>query len=104
MQRWTVNATSQWTRATTNQFDEMNQWIQATELDLNNHAFGMIKDSAITINDTLTNVVNQVQDLIQTVLGGTLLETPAKELTQCLLLTKIENIEQGLTWIVSLLL
>jgi hypothetical protein len=101
MQQWTENATFQWTRATTNQFDEMNHWIQATELDLNNHAFGIIRDSAITINDTLTNVVSQVQDLIQTVLGGTLLETPAKELTECLLLTKVENIEQGLTWIVS---
>lgn len=101
MQQWTTNATSQWAGVASSQFDEMNEWIQATELELNHHAFGIIRESAIAINDTLTNVVHQVQDLIQTVLGGTLLETPAKELTQCLLFTKIENIEQGVTWIVS---
>lgn len=98
-QQWSSAATSQWT--TTQQFDQINHWISETELDLNNHAFGIIKSTAITINDTLTNVVNQVQDLIQNVLGGTLLESPAKDLTKCLLFNKIESIEQGLTWVVK---
>lgn len=102
-QEWTMNATTEWTNTATNQFSSINEWLNETELDLNDHAFGIIKSSAITINDTLTNVVDQIHSLIQTVLGGTLLETPAKELTQCLLLTRIENIEQGLTWIVSLI-
>lgn len=98
---WTANATAEWTNAASRQFTSINGWLDQTELDLNNHAFGIIKESAMTINSTLSNVVDQIHTLIQTVLGGTLLETPAKELTQCLLLTKIENIEQGLTWIVS---
>ncbi|KAL9558755.1 hypothetical protein MBANPS3_000741 [Mucor bainieri] len=100
-QAWTANATAEWTNATSRQFASINGWLNETELDLNNHAFGIIKDSAMAVNDTLASVVEQIHTLIQTVLGGTLLETPARELTQCLLLTKIENIEQGLTWIVS---
>lgn len=100
-QAWTANATAEWTNSASHQFTSINGWLNETELDLNNHAFGIIKSSAITINDTLSTVVDQIHTLIQTVLGGTPLETPAKELTQCLLLTKIENIEQGLTWIVS---
>ncbi|EPB91990.1 hypothetical protein HMPREF1544_01052 [Mucor circinelloides 1006PhL] len=98
-QAWTANATAEWTNSASHQFTSINGWLNETELDLNNHAFGIIKSSAITINDTLSTVVDQIHTLIQTVLGGTPLETPAKELTQCLLLTKIENIEQGLTWI-----
>lgn len=100
-QAWTVDATAQWTNTASHQFTSINGWLNETELDLNNHAFSVIKSSAMAVNDTLSNVVDQIHTLIQTVLGGTLLETPAKELTQCLLLTKIENIEQGLTWIVS---
>lgn len=101
-QEWTTNATAEWTSTASNQFSSINEWLNKTELDLNDHAFGIIKSSAIAINDTLTNVVDQIHSLIQTVLGGTLFEAPAKELTQCLLLTRIENIEQGLTWIVSI--
>lgn len=100
-QTWSMDASSQWTQTAAAQYNNINFWINETELDLNNQAFGVIKSTAITINETLTNVVDQVRDLIVTVLGGTLLEAPAKDLIQCLLLTKIENIEQGLTWIVS---
>lgn len=100
-QRWSLEASSQWTQSAMVQYNHINYWINETEFDLNNQAFGVIKSTAITINETLTNVVDQVRDLIVTVLGGTLLESPAKDLTQCLLLTKIENIEQGLTWIID---
>lgn len=100
-EQWTLEATSQWIRSATKQYEDINLWINETELDLNNHAFGIIKSTAITINDTLTNVVDQVQDLIHTVLGGTLLESPAKDLMQCLFFNKMTSIEQGLTWIVS---
>ncbi|KAI9246641.1 hypothetical protein EDC94DRAFT_571055 [Helicostylum pulchrum] len=100
-QQWTLDASSQWTNYAMNEYQNINYWIAETELNLNQHAFGVIKNTAITINDTLGNVVDQVQNLIHTVLGGTLLEEPAKDLTHCLLLTKIENIEKGLTWIVN---
>lgn len=100
-EQWTLEATSQWIRSATKQYEDINLWINETELDLNNHAFGIIKSTAITINDTLTNVVDQVQDLIHTVLGGTLLESPAKDLMQCLFYNKVTSLEQGLTWIVS---
>lgn len=101
-QQWTQNATAEWTNAANQQFQVLNDWINQTEYDLNDHAFGIIKSTALTINTTLTSVVSQVQGLIHDILGGTILETPAQDLTQCLLLAKIENIEQGLTWIVSL--
>ncbi|KAG2197650.1 hypothetical protein INT47_002357 [Mucor saturninus] len=100
-QTWSMDASSQWTHTAALQYNNINYWINETEFDLNNQAFGVIKSTAITINETLTNVVDQVRELVVTVLGGTLLEAPAKDLIQCLLLTKIENIEQGLTWIVS---
>lgn len=102
VQTWSMDASSQWTQSAALQYNNINYWINETEFDLNHQAFGVIQSTAITINDTLTNVVDQVKELIVTVLGGTLLETPATDLIQCLLLTRIENIEQGLTWIVSI--
>ncbi|KAI9480361.1 MAG: hypothetical protein EXX96DRAFT_521367 [Benjaminiella poitrasii] len=98
---WAMNATSVWTAAATHQIEDINEWIGHTESNLNNHVFGVVQSSAVALNTTLAGVVDQVQNLIHTVLGGTLLEKPAKDLSHCLLLNKIENIEQGLTWIAS---
>ncbi|KAI7897656.1 uncharacterized protein BX663DRAFT_298600 [Cokeromyces recurvatus] len=100
-QAWTQNATSLWTSSATQQIDHLNQWIGTAESSLNDHVLSVVQSSAIALNSTLANVVNDVQELIQTVLGGTFLEGPAKDLTRCLLLNKIENIEQGLTWIAN---
>jgi hypothetical protein len=99
---WTTMTTRQWKLHALDQFQAANQWIDETETDLNQKAFGVVKSTAFTLNDTLSAVVNQIQTSIDHVLGGTIFETPAKDVIQCLLLTKIENIESGLTWIVSL--
>ncbi|CEP09641.1 hypothetical protein [Parasitella parasitica] len=98
-EEWAKNATAQWTGAVTHQFENINTWIGQAESDLNEHAFGVIRSSAIAVNDTLGIVVKEIHNLIQSALGGTPLEQPAQEVIQCLLLNKIESIEQGLTWI-----
>lgn len=87
----------------TQQLHELNEWVNKAELGLNQHVFGIIKSFAVTINDTLANVVNEIQNFIHSVLGGTLLETPVQGLTECLIINKIESVEQGLTWIASIL-
>ncbi|KAI8886397.1 hypothetical protein K501DRAFT_292798 [Backusella circina FSU 941] len=96
---WTIATTTQWKLHALDQFQAANQWIGETEADLNHIAFGVVKSTVFTLNDTLSAVVNQIQSSIDHVLGGTIFETPAKDVIQCLLLTKIENIESGLTWI-----
>ncbi|RCH89375.1 plasma membrane fusion protein prm1, partial [Rhizopus stolonifer] len=101
VQQWTLNTTSRWSTETQQQIDSMNTWINQTEHNLNNDAFGVIRYSAIALNGTLSNVVNQIQGIIHTVLGGTILEASAQQLAHCLLINKIEHVEQGLTWIIE---
>lgn len=81
---------------------QVNDLIGDIEQELNEHAFGTIQNAAITVNQTLASVVDHISGFIQSTLRGSVLEQPAKDVINCLLLNKIENMEQGLTWIVSM--
>ncbi|KAI8968573.1 hypothetical protein BDF20DRAFT_839664 [Mycotypha africana] len=96
---WITNTTTDYVLFSQTQIADINQWLDNTEMSLNDQAFGVIKSSAMAMNDSLTAVVHHIHGFIETALGGTMLESPAKELTQCLLLTKIDNLQQGLTWL-----
>ncbi|KAI9018691.1 hypothetical protein CLU79DRAFT_795170 [Phycomyces nitens] len=79
----------------------LNDWISQTEAAINEHAFGFIRSVSLSLNDTLSGVVDDLTGLIKTAFGGTIFEDPVKGVVSCLLLVKIENVEQGLTWIVD---
>ncbi|EIE88985.1 hypothetical protein G6F46_009804 [Rhizopus delemar] len=98
---WTNHTTSHWATEAGRQLEEMNDWVHRTEVDLNEHLFDTIKSTALGMNHTLSSVMGEVQEAIGSILGGTLLEQPAQGLVQCLVTNKVENIENGLTWIAS---
>ncbi|KAI8330948.1 hypothetical protein EDC96DRAFT_451963 [Choanephora cucurbitarum] len=97
--QWALGMTSEWSINANNQINEINEWINQTEYHLNNNMLSVIQGSAGALNGTLNHVVHQIGELISNILGGTVLETSAKQLAQCLVVEKIENIEAGLTWI-----
>ncbi|KAG1467939.1 hypothetical protein G6F56_004126 [Rhizopus delemar] len=80
---------------------ELKTWVSHTEKDFNEHAFGLIKQVALGLNYTLGSVTNNVQSSLRSTLNDTLLQQLMEGLFQCLMSNKIENIEHGLTWIVS---
>ncbi|KAF7722779.1 plasma membrane fusion protein prm1 [Apophysomyces ossiformis] len=105
MQRW-ANATLETFLMNTtiqvqSQTDQLNQWISETEIQLNNETLAIARGTASMLNATLTAVVDTVQIMIHDTLDDTILQTPAKSLLQCLFLSKIAPIEEGLTWVVN---
>ncbi|KAL0075069.1 hypothetical protein J3Q64DRAFT_1386534 [Phycomyces blakesleeanus] len=88
-------------RSNTADLVELNGWISQTEAMINDQAFGFIRSVSLSLNTTLSGVVGHLTTFVQTVLGGTILEEPAKGVLGCLVLVKLENVEQGLTWIVD---
>lgn len=81
--------------------EDINAWIAGTETDLNTHALGIIRDTATTANQTVAAVVDHITTFLKATLGGTILERPATDVLNCLILLKLEKMEQGLTWMVS---
>ncbi|KAI8359979.1 hypothetical protein BD560DRAFT_474242 [Blakeslea trispora] len=100
--QWVLGVTSEWSISATNQINEINTWINQTEHHLNKDMLGVFQNSAVALNGTLSQVVDQIDGLISGVLGGTILQTSAQQLAKCLLVNKIEHIEAGLTWIADI--
>ncbi|KAG0167172.1 plasma membrane fusion protein prm1 [Apophysomyces sp. BC1015] len=78
----------------------VNHWITETEIQLNNHTFHSVRLTADALNTTLTQFVDNVEDFIHITLGNTFLENPAKDVLGCLFLSKIQSMNEGLTWMV----
>lgn len=83
------------------QLEQINTWITQAEKDMNEQAFGVVRSIATAANSTLGVVTQHVTDFVQTTLGGTILEQPAKDVLDCVMMFKIEKIEQGVDYIVS---
>ncbi|ORY94767.1 hypothetical protein BCR43DRAFT_516402 [Syncephalastrum racemosum] len=78
--------------------DDINAWIAGTEMDLNTHALGIVRETATAANHTVAAVVDHITAFLKETLGGTILEKPATDVLSCLILLKLEKMEQGLTW------
>ncbi|KAI8994583.1 hypothetical protein BDB01DRAFT_871823 [Pilobolus umbonatus] len=98
---WTSEVSAFWMENALNEFNQINQWIRRVEIDINEQAFRAIRSGASTLNGILESVVDDIKDLVKTVLGKTILEEPANQLFECLLYAKIENLETGLQWIAN---
>lgn len=78
-----------------------NAAIDTLEYGVNQDALGWVNITAYILNSTLNQVSSDVTGVMSDIFGGTVLENAAQALVNCLLLNKIQSIEQGLTWLVS---
>jgi hypothetical protein len=83
------------------QWETTNQWIAQSEATINDQLFASIRAFAEPINSTLESVIQHLSDLITETVGGTLLEEPANEILDCLVLNKLTTLQDGVAWIVS---
>ncbi|KAI7879000.1 hypothetical protein K492DRAFT_238188 [Lichtheimia hyalospora FSU 10163] len=95
------SATSSALQQLDTQLEEINTWISQAEKDMNQQAFGVARSIATAANSTLGVVTQHVTDFVQTTLGGTILEQPAKDVLDCVMMLKFNKIEQGLSFIVQ---
>jgi hypothetical protein len=86
------NASEQWALGT-------NKAILDTNNKINQDVFGWVNISTTAVNDTLNAFVDGMSKEITEVFGGTPLETPVKEVLNCLLTLKIVGVQKALTWV-----
>jgi hypothetical protein len=86
------NASEQWATGA-------NAAIAATSKDINQNMLGWVNTSTAAINDTLVAFVDKTTEVLNTTFGGTILYEPIMEVLNCLVLLKIQGVENGLTWV-----
>jgi len=86
------NASASWVENT-------NQQISGTESDINNQMLGWARESTLAVNNTLNTFVNVTVTTIKDVFGNTPLEGPILDVLNCIVLSKIEGIQDGLTFV-----
>ncbi|KAG6375514.1 hypothetical protein JVT61DRAFT_3073 [Boletus reticuloceps] len=73
--------------------------VETVQSSINNGLFGWVNGTTTTLNSTLNNFYTDIQNLVSTVFNGTILETPAQEFIKCLIGSKVDVIEEALTFL-----
>nr|POE65983.1 plasma membrane fusion protein prm1 [Quercus suber] len=86
------NASEQWAVGT-------NAIINDTNTKINDDVFGWVNTSTTAVNNTLNVFVDEMMNALNVTFGGTVLYEPILEVLNCLILLKVQGIEDGLTWV-----
>ncbi|KAG9124658.1 plasma membrane fusion protein prm1 [Ceratobasidium sp. 392] len=78
---------------------QVNAQTTAMQTTINDGLFGWVNGTTVTLNSTLVAFYSDVQTTVDAVFGGTLLEVPAQEFVRCLIGTKVQGLENALTFI-----
>lgn len=79
--------------------NDVNARVDAIQTTINQGVFGWVNVTTVTLNTTIVNFYDDVQNAVSTVFNGTLLETPAQEFIRCLIGSKVDAIENALTFL-----
>ncbi|KAL9933486.1 hypothetical protein V8E36_007662 [Tilletia maclaganii] len=78
---------------------QVNNQINTYEARINKDVFGWVDVTTTTMNNTLNDFVDIVEDAISNVFNNTILYSPVQTFLNCILIRKIEGIESALTWV-----
>ena len=67
--------------------------------EINNDVLGWVSNATDAANDTLTVFVDKMNEGLETVFNGTILIDPIKAVLYCVIGTKVETVQKGLTWV-----
>lgn len=87
-----TNASESWA-------DSANSVILSTQTDINHDLLGWVNTTTGAVNNTLNIFVDEMNSILNSTFGGTVLYNPIKETLNCLIGLKIAGIEKGLTWV-----
>jgi len=77
---------------------QVNAEVDGIQNTINNELFGWVNSTTSTLNTTLNNFYDDVQDLVRTVFGGTILENPMQDFVSCLIGSKVDALTDALTF------
>jgi hypothetical protein len=67
--------------------------------ELNTDMFGNLKEVTGAVNDSLTRFTDIINNGLNTAFGNTPFMDPLKAVVDCILLNKVEKVQEGLTWV-----
>lgn len=79
--------------------NDVNARVDAIQATINEGVFGWVNGTTVTLNTTIVNFYSDIQTAVSTVFDGTILETPAHEFIKCIIGTKVDAIENALTFL-----
>jgi hypothetical protein len=79
--------------------DGINNHIDGIQSTINDGVFGWVNETTTTLNNTINTFYNDLQDAVSTLFNGTVLEQPALDFIRCLIGSKVDAIENALTFL-----
>lgn len=79
--------------------DDANGVITELNDDINEDVLGYVVNATDSVNDTLTVFMDTMDEGLETVFNGTILLDPIRTVIRCVIGIKVENVQQGLTWV-----
>ena len=77
----------------------INNHINDIQSTVNDGLFGWVNGTTSTLNDTLNTFYSDLQDAVSTLFNGTVLESPAQQFIACIIGSKVNAIEEALTFL-----
>ena len=79
--------------------NQVNGQVDTIQTTINDGVFGWVNSTTVTLNNTVNEFYNDIQNAVTTVFNNTILESPAQDFIRCLIGSKVDAIEQALTFL-----
>ncbi|KAI0264365.1 hypothetical protein BC834DRAFT_882703 [Gloeopeniophorella convolvens] len=79
--------------------NDINGHINSVQSTINDGLFGWVNGTTTTLNDTLNTFYSDIQNAVSTLFNGTILEQPAQEFVACFIGSKVDALEEALTFL-----
>ncbi|KAK7692485.1 hypothetical protein QCA50_004110 [Cerrena zonata] len=79
--------------------NDVNTRVDNIQSTINDGLFGWVNGTTTTLNDTINTFYTDIQDAVNTVFSGTILEEPVQEFIRCFIGSKVDAIESALTFL-----
>ncbi|KAF8629427.1 hypothetical protein AX15_003474 [Amanita polypyramis BW_CC] len=79
--------------------NDVNTRVEVIQSTINNGLFGWVNGTTTTLNNTVNAFYTDIQDAVTTLFNGTVFEQPAQEFIRCFIGSKVDAIEEALTFL-----
>ncbi|KAI0339855.1 hypothetical protein BDW22DRAFT_1399493 [Trametopsis cervina] len=79
--------------------NDVNGRVDHVQSVVNDGLFGWVNGTTTVLNNTINAFYTDLQDAVQTVFNGTILESPVEEFIRCFIGSKVDAIEKALTFL-----
>ncbi|KZT66340.1 hypothetical protein DAEQUDRAFT_740019 [Daedalea quercina L-15889] len=79
--------------------DAINARVATVQTSISDGLIGWIDNSTVTLNNTINAFYTDLQNAVNSVFNGTVLESPVDEFIKCFIGSKVEDLEEALTFL-----